>query len=327
MFIAIGFAAACGGDDAKDPATGYPPAGEDRFENTRATVQIEVAPEEASIARASGQELITIELEGPALIMRGDPQQDGDVFVVATEIVEMELRGDSELGPVIVRESANRESKGEVRQQGAGEDFPADSFFDVFVEVELPDLDLTLHNEEPMRMSTELHSLPPDDKEKYRGEDERPLFTPAGLQVGRIVDALHIPEPEADGDDDDPTEEPKATATAEAEATATESAPVATETSGPSGATTTAGCTHGTGQSVLHIIFVGLDPGENITGIISQRPQGGLISPENFAATADANGVARVNVDIARFGAYAWMARDGALRGNYIVGEVCPGEP
>ncbi|MEX2247821.1 MAG: DUF6073 family protein [Dehalococcoidia bacterium] len=311
--------AACGGDDDGGPATDYPDAGEDRFENTRATVQIEITQPTASLSPLSGQRLETIQLEGPALIMRGDPQQDGDLFFVPTEIVEMELTGTSSFGPVIVRESADRQSTGEVRQQQADEDFPAASFFDVFVEVELPDLDLTLHNEEPMRMESTLSSLPPAEGDEYRGEDDRPLYTPAGLAVGRIVDALHIPEPEG--------EEPEPAATATTAASPT-SAPAAEATATPSATapTTEGGCTHGTGQSVLHIVFRGLQPGQTLSGNVVQGPPDGLIGDSQFEVTADDNGVARVDKDIARFGTYAWVA-DGAINGNYTVGQTCPGEP
>lgn len=339
--------AACGGDDddapdSRDgPSTSYPAAGDDVFENTHATVQIEITQEGAAgLGAPLLTQIETIELDGPARITRSDPRRDGDVFVVDTEIVEMELRGEGSFGPVIVRESADEQSKGEVRQQTAGDDFPAESFFDVYVTVELPNITafaggtldgggatssigsaLVLHNQEPLRMVSELSSLPPAKGEGYRGEDDRPLYTPAGLAVGRIIDALHIPEPD---EDDDPTEEPEATDTPEDAATAP---PAATNTAAPTGGVVEGGCVHGMGQSKLYFLFTGLQPGETVSGLISQRPQGGLISPEDFSVTADANGNALVEKDIARFGAYAVIANDGALRGNFIVGETCPGIP
>ena len=211
--------AACGGDDG-GAGTDYPSAGEDRFENTKATVQIEITQQGASLAPITLQETETIELEGPALITRSDPELDGDVYVVRTEIAEMELSGSASFGDVIVRQSPDNQSMGEVRQREKGQDFPADSFFDVFVEIEVPDLGLTLHNQEPLRMAAELNGLPPAEGDSYRGEDDRPLYTPAALQVGRIIDALHIPEPESPA-----TGEPQAT-----EAPTEESAgPTATE--------------------------------------------------------------------------------------------------
>jgi hypothetical protein len=336
---------ACGGGDddgsGDGPSTSYPAAGDDVFENTHATVEIEITQEGAAgLGAPLLTQLETIELEGPTTVTRSDPRLDGDVYVVDTEIVEMELRGEGSFGPVIVRESPDRESKGEVRQQSAGQDFPAESFFDVYVTVELPNVSvhaggivatefssstigaaLLLHNEEPLHMVSELNSLPPEKGERYRGEDDRPLYTPAAIQVGRIIDALHIPDPDSEA----PTEEPEATNTSEAAPTA---APAATNTPAAApGAKTKGGCTHGTGQSVLHILFYDLESSQVVTGLISQRPQDGLLDPEDFSVTADADGVARVDKNIQRFGPYAWMANDGEIRGNYIVAAECPGEP
>jgi hypothetical protein len=321
LLLALAFAACGGDDDTPEPSTNYPAAGEDRFEQTRATVEIEVTPPTAARPGAvlTGA-LQTIELVGPALIMRSDPELDGDVYVVRTEIVEMELRGTSSFGPVIVRESADRDSTGEVRQQEVGQDFPADSFFDVFVEVELPDLDLTLHNEEPMRMSTTLRGLPPEEGEAYRGEDERPLYTPAGLEVGRIVDALHIPEPEAE----EATEEPEETEEAATSTPTEPSAEATPEPTEPESAISTSGaCTHRQTQSMLHIEVAGLQPGQTVSGTVTQSPPDGLISPAAFTAVAGGDGVARVDLDIARIGEYAWEV-DG-VSGSYTVGQTCPG--
>lgn len=308
---------ACGGDDGGEPGTNYPAAGDDNFENTTATVQIEITPEQASASSLLGAAALeTIELQGPTVIRRSDPQQDGDLFAVPTEIVQLQLTGTSSLGPVIVRQSPDQPSTGEVRQQEAGQDYPAASFFDVFVEVELPEQNLVLHNEEPMRMEATLSGLPPAEGDEYRGEDDRPLYTPAGLAVGRIVDALHIPEPGGGG-----TPEPTAT---EAEATATVEPAAPTETPGGAGPATEGGCVHGTGQSVLYIAFSGLEPGQELTGTI-EGPPDGLIGEGTFNVTADANGNAQVEVDIQRLGEYTWTA-DG-ISGSFTVEEECPGEP
>jgi hypothetical protein len=305
--------AACGGDGA-EPGTAYPAAGEDRFEQTTATVRVQINQDLVSTAGAAGQELQTVQLSGPALIVRSDPVQDGDVFVVTTEIREMELTGDSSLGPLVVRESSSRESKGEVRQKKAGQDFPAESFFDVFVDVTLPNLDgtvLVLHNEEPLRMESELSALPPAAGDEYRGEDERPLFTPAGIEVGRIVDALHVPEPDT---------EPGGQGTAPSGGTP----PAATQS--PAGPSTSGGCTHNVGQSVLHILFRGFTPLQQIDGSVVQTPPDGLIGDPEFLVTIDLNGEGRVDKDIAKFGTYAWSADDG-LVGTYTVGQNCGGPP
>ena len=191
--------AACGGDgDGLD--TDYPSAGEDRFESTQATVQLELtAPGVSALPVALGA-LETVELEGPLLVKRGDPQdEDGDGKVeVPTEILEMALSGTASFGPVTVRESPDRESKGMVEQREPGQDAPADSFFDVFVEIDIEDItNFTVHNEEPLRMEATLTDLPPAEGDEYLDAQGRPLpiFTESGVEIGRVVDALHIPNP------------------------------------------------------------------------------------------------------------------------------------
>jgi len=74
----------------------------------------------------------------------------------------MDLVGQFGGDPVHVRVNPERSSPGEVRSQGATSCFPADSFFDVFVEVELPEAGLVLINLEPVRIEAQdLEKLPP----------------------------------------------------------------------------------------------------------------------------------------------------------------------
>ncbi len=270
---------ACGGDDDDGGgglATNYPDAGEDVFESTRATVKIEYAPESVSVM--PGQGLETIELEGPTTVTRSDPTDaDGDGRAeVNTEIVAMELRGTASFGDFIVALNPDKESKGMVEQQEAGEDFPADSYFDVWVQVELPasssflprsgpgsDLVQAGQNSvlavttEPLRMEAELSDLPPGEGDEYRvGGDGEPVplvaVNDATLRLGQIVDALHIPNPEG-GATDEPTEEP----TEEPEDTGT---PAPTATTGVPTVETTQelGCEHtqpGVQSDLLDLIF------------------------------------------------------------------------
>lgn len=103
----------------------------------------------------------TVELRGPTTVLVGERREDGGVGVVDTEVVAMQLEGDFLGQDVTVRASPDRSSVGEVRAQGAGDDFPADSFFDVFVEVELGALGV-LVNLEPVRVQADdLRKLPP----------------------------------------------------------------------------------------------------------------------------------------------------------------------
>jgi hypothetical protein len=303
VVAAMSFALAACSDDGGDTGTDYPDAGEDNFERTTATVQIEVSPEGVAAPGAVRlQELETVDLEGPALVTRSDPELVGDVYVVTTEIVEMELAGTASFGDVVVRQSAENKSMGEVRQKEPGQDFPADSYFDVFVEVEIPGLNLMLHNEEPMHMEAQLSSLPPGEGDGYRGEDDRPLYTPAGLQVGRIVDALHIPNPPSATEEPDATDEPTEEPTEEG-ATATE----------PSGgdqveATQTMGCEHtqpGVQSDLLDLIlliFAGAEPVEGAT--VRATAFGSGVLETSAEGVTNAEGEAQLRWPINRFGAY-----------------------
>ena len=166
--------AACGDDDGGGDGLGldtdYPSAGEDRFENTRATVEIEVTlPGVAALPFVKQTE--TVELEGPMLVLRSDPQDaDGDGLVdIETEIVELMLTGTSSFGPIEVRQSPDRRSMGLVEQQEPGQDTPADSFFDIFLEVEIMDIGLVGFNEEAIRMEAVLVEFPPGFLDQYEG--------------------------------------------------------------------------------------------------------------------------------------------------------------
>ena len=300
--------ASCGDDDT-EPSTNYPPAGEDRFESTAATVELEITPEGASRLGVRLQELEMIELEGPALVTRGEPRLDGVLYVVDTEIVSLELRGTSStLGPVLVRQHPDLPSLGEVRQQEPGQDFPADSFFDIFIEIDLPDLDIIAVNQDPLRLEATLNDLPPAAGDEYRGANGEPLpiYTESGIQIGRIVDALHIPEPLPDEPDEpEATEEPETP-------TATEEAPEV-ETMG--------GCVHGDDESTLFIDFWGLEPDEVLNGTVS-GPPGGLLEGGDLFGVADDEGHASLPVEIALFGTYTWDAN--SIQGSFTVEEECP---
>ncbi|MGB2695873.1 MAG: DUF6073 family protein [Dehalococcoidia bacterium] len=310
--------ACVGGGGAKE-ATNYPSAGEDVFENTSATIEIEITPEGATVAPNVLGALQAVELHGPARISRGDPLFDDGIAVIPTEIVELNLTGDSPFGPVIVRQSSNHRSTGQVRQQEKGRDFPADSFFDVFVEIEVPDMGITASNDAALSMHATLTGVPPAAGDAYRSANDGPLpiFTSAGRQVGQIVDALHIPQPSPPL-----TGEPGATATSEA------STPIPSV--GPTGAEqprTEGGCEHGVGQSVLFISFTGLQPGQVLTGTVQgvQEAAGGVIGDGTFTVTADAAGNATAEVDINKLGPYQWAA--GVSAGTFLVEQECPGPP
>jgi hypothetical protein len=342
LVLAFGLAG-CGGDDEEEASTDWPAAGDDVFESTTATVEIELTEEGAAARGIRLTQTETIELQGPTTVTRSDPELDGDVYVVTTEVVEMELRGTASFGEVIVRESPDQQSLGEVRQAGPGEDSGASSFFDIYVEVEVPQATasasvmqagMVLHNEEPLHMEATLSDLPPGEGDEYRGEDDRPLYTPAALEVGRIVDALHIPVPEGE---DGATEEPT-----ESEGTEPGGEPSATEPSGGGGQVETQvalGCQHvGPGESRLLVaVYVAGPDGQPIAGAtVNVSATGPGLVDSSGSATTNAQGVAQVVLGINAFGDYTAMidsvtTADGPVdpsttsetSGTYTVGENC----
>ena len=126
------------------PVLALPPAGTDVLDVSG----------EVSLTSLLGSE--TIPLSGTVTIQRSDPQIQGGVEVVDAEIVAMDLAGTSLTGPITVTESAILVSSGELQsQQPPPNQFPASSFFDVFLVVVAPaspSPTITLHNEVPLHL-------------------------------------------------------------------------------------------------------------------------------------------------------------------------------
>ena len=127
------------------PANALPPAGTD---------EIYVSGRVSVVSRL-GQE--TIPLTGSATVSRSEPRLENGMEVVDTEIIAMSLTGESLTGPITVSESATRASVGQIRSlQPPPDQFPASSFFDVFVEVTAPaspSPTITLHNETALHLT------------------------------------------------------------------------------------------------------------------------------------------------------------------------------
>jgi hypothetical protein len=114
-----------------------------------------------------------------------DTDADGRDQVLA-EMVELNLHGNSPVGPVTVRLNPLYKTWGEIEEQANNTpgtlDVPpftpvgmADSFFDVFLEVEIAGQ--TLHSPQPIRISASLSHKPPAVGETYF----TPVFTPTAL--------------------------------------------------------------------------------------------------------------------------------------------------
>ncbi|MDP3768964.1 MAG: hypothetical protein Q8S13_13185, partial [Dehalococcoidia bacterium] len=108
----------------------------------------------SEVASLLGDEQVV--LKGWLEIDRSEPYLDGGVEVVDLAIVNIELVGATQLGLIEVDERAAAPSSGEIRSLQPGQDFPASSFLDLFVEVSAPASPfgpLLLHNEMAMRLT------------------------------------------------------------------------------------------------------------------------------------------------------------------------------
>jgi hypothetical protein len=122
-------------------------------------------------------------------------------------MVQLDLKGYSSLGPVVVKLNSSKPSTGEIEEtQDATTgvlDVPpfadtgsADSFFDVFFEVTVGDR--VLHNDRPVRMQTTILHKPPTPIDFYQNLFTQPvqLLDANGEPVGvSLVKEIHIPNP------------------------------------------------------------------------------------------------------------------------------------
>jgi hypothetical protein len=171
-----------------DPPTSFPKAGTDAFQSI---AQMKVQP------GCSGGP-ITLDLAGPTVVKRSAPTEVDGKQTIDTEMVSMTLTGfDPTLGSVTLRESPTQDSIGQVQESKAGgQAFPAQSFFDVFVEIDLEHIG-TLHNQSPMRMKNAgILGIPPIGSE-YRpptGYGPVQLFDGSNNVVACLVHVSHVPE-------------------------------------------------------------------------------------------------------------------------------------
>lgn len=160
-------------------ASALPPAGSDTF-NVSAEVSVE---------SRLGEE--TIPLTGTFGVDRSDPVIDEDtgVEVVTMEIVSIELEGESLTGAVEVFANPGFTSHGELRSlQVPPDQFPADSFFDIFVEAAIPTSGSrsspTVHNELP------IHLIPIDSGEQTSLDEWPPTGVTYEAEIDECIPLL-----------------------------------------------------------------------------------------------------------------------------------------
>ena len=143
-----------------------------------------------------------IDLSGPTVIERSDPDSTG---TVQTEIVSMSLTG---AGGTRIQLDSTQRSLGQI-QADPENPFQADSFFDIFVEIEVPDLGRlrTIDAQgqpTPVRMSSTIGHVPPFGS-VYFGEQPVSLAFPNDrIPVATLIHVQHDvgrpPKPETRGE-------------------------------------------------------------------------------------------------------------------------------
>lgn len=127
----------------------------------------------------------------------GDLDGDGKMEI-QTELVSMELTSPNPFGTGILRlrESPTRPSVGRITEVNAGHNFPADSFFDIFVEVDLPSGG-SVQNFTPAHISRNGITQIPSIGELHcdDGTDTELKTEPTGPTVARLRRIRWIPIP------------------------------------------------------------------------------------------------------------------------------------
>jgi len=169
----------------------YPDAGVDLMKDTTATVDLEI------FGPMGFNETLTA--KGPTNVSRSDPYNDIDGYaMINTTIVFMNLTGFSaHMGPIAIVESPSKTSNGTIREWTIGKDFPADSFFDVYIEINTTFG--TFHNDDPVHMRSVIYRIPPFGALYYPPVETIFLKNEAEGIVGRIVHATHKIEPPVGG--------------------------------------------------------------------------------------------------------------------------------
>jgi hypothetical protein len=167
--------------------------GIDNFNSTTASVKLKmnILPIEVPII-----------FMGPTNVSRAKPQSTSSGhWEIETEIIQMELTGTYLGRPIKCRQSEDKSTVGKIKQITPGIDFPAESFFDVYFEIEpgLPPPFNKLHNKEPVRMQSEINNIPPYDQLYFTSDftPEIPLYSENGRRpIAYLIHAEHLTGPD-----------------------------------------------------------------------------------------------------------------------------------
>ncbi|GMU34080.1 MAG: CHRD domain-containing protein [Planctomycetia bacterium] len=181
--------------DPPPPARPIPPGTIDTLIDTHADVVIEFFP--------PGPPIVNLTADGPTRVWRDNPDIQPAATTIQTEILSLDLTGNAPFGPVTIREQPEKHSSGQIFGPGS-EPFlpypywPVDSFFDVFVEIELPNAPpgfQNLFNSVPAHMTAPsgLWELPPNNVDYVGPGDPVLLFDESNPNqpVGQIISIRH----------------------------------------------------------------------------------------------------------------------------------------
>jgi len=153
---------------------------------------------------------LAVTVQGPTVIKKMHPP--GSVRTIQTEILSMSLTGVDPIQVTLLTIKAGSffglpPSTGEITPQSQDRDFPADSFFDVFFEIEvttepgrepkcLTNVDLRdpENKENALRMEAVINQIPPVGT-FYQSQRDAPLFPcndPDSPPVGVVTHAFHL---------------------------------------------------------------------------------------------------------------------------------------
>ena len=185
------------------PGPSFPPGGTDTLIGTTGLVEIEFDGGDVRVYTIDPASALNL-----TVVQRQDPQGGGGGGGAATidmDITQMNFDANDGMLKVYVSLAPSPPSTGQVIGYGEYDDFPAESFFDVYVTIDLPDVPgaIGLYNQDPIPIGGGgIYSIPPYEVPFETGPDWPgvELYEPAGgLGTGhwirRVIHALPPPPP------------------------------------------------------------------------------------------------------------------------------------
>ena len=187
-------------DGPGDGIDGYPISAAvevDPFDHSKAQIELVMFDGSSEIIDMTGTSTMEVYFEGPTEGSAFD--DDGDnLDDVQTEMTALNLTGTSSMGPVFMRLRASLPTVGEMEEianntpgtldvRPFSSNGTVDSFFDVYVELEIPAMSMTLHTAGPVRWSSLLSHKPPAPTDIYEGTEPVELYDAAGQATGLFL--------------------------------------------------------------------------------------------------------------------------------------------